>query len=604
MTVESSLQQVKQTRWRPVSGRLGRSLERWPLWGLGVVTVMLISGGGALFYLVTQPPKPNCSHVFWPLASASTRLYCAQELVRNPTLDNLLQAIALVDALATDHPLRGTINPRIEKWSTLALDRAEETFHQGNLKRAIEYARKIPTKTAAAKQVQARIARWQKIWAEGEEINDTVTAALAQEDWRRAFSAMVDWLYVENRYWSKVRYEEVSDIIIQAQKDEKLVVEAERLVKRGGFENLERALGLARQLPSETIFKRSRLKIFNGVADQFVAIAETALDQKRLREATDALSLIPRESNVWSYAQDLIKIANATSLTWAVSSDSYLRAMEELREIPKSSRLYGKAQQLIARWQGQIASVKVLEEAQTRAVGGDPEDLRAAIAQARLVASSSDKWEEAQSNIQDWRQQLELFEDQPILDYAEELSLAGDPASLRSAIAQVRKIGPGRLLYAEAQSRLRYWQSQLEDFSRPSRYASGSQESVSLALAPARQSSTDSSLEFENLESNRTLLVQARRVAQAGDSQSLLQAMNTANQVPINSVDRYEAELEIENWANQLLTLAVQEAPRDLRAAIALAQKVPPYSQVHSAAQAQIQTWQRSQPKPPSTGQP
>ena len=316
--------------------------------------------------LITQPPKPNCSFVVWPIAPASVRLYCAQELTTEPTLDNLIEAIALVDALSEDHPLRGAIDPRIEVWSEMLLDKAEETFNQGDIETAISYAKQIPLKTKAAKLVEERASRWRRIWAEGEAIDARVAFALKEEDWRKAFGLMVDFLYVDNRYFSQTQYENITDVIIQAQKDEKKVIEAEKLFKLGGFENLEKSINIARELSSNTIFTLSQKKIYNGVAEDLLAIAESALAKENLTEAIDSLSLIPRESRLWEYSQDLSKIANATSLTWVVSTDGYESAIRQLSEVPKDSKVYGKAQSLINRWKGEITTVKVLEDAQLR----------------------------------------------------------------------------------------------------------------------------------------------------------------------------------------------------------------------------------------------
>lgn len=573
-------------------------MENWALWGFMALFSSILMGGGAIFSLITQPPKPNCSFVVWPFAPASVRLYCAQELTTEPTLEHLIEAIALVDALDVNHPLRGAINPRIEAWSEMLLDRAETTFNAGEIDRAMEYANKIPNKTKAFKLVQERTSRWRRIWAEGEAIDARVAFALKEEDWRKAFGLMVDFLYIDNRYWSQTQYQTITDIIIQAQKDEKNVVEAENFLKAGGFDNLGKSLGQIRELPSDTIFTLSQFKIFNGVAEKLVKIAETALEREDLTEAIDALSYIPRESRLWDYSQDLSKIANATSLTWAVSSDGYMRAIKELGEVPKTSRLYPKAQALIQRWESQIASVKVLEEAQLKALSGDPKDLLAAIAVARQITRSSDKWEMAQENIHDWSNELERNEDQPILDLADELSVPGNAESLRSAIVQAQKIGPSRLLFEDAQSRISYWRSRLDDlaaynapptrtdFSRidpPSTFEAEIEVEVEDSLSDA----SDFDLEVPELE--ETLLTQAENTASPGSPQDLQAAMDLANQVPLNALDRENADAQIDIWGNQLLALAVDQADVDPQSAIDIAQLLPAYSSQYNQAQQLIE---------------
>lgn len=563
----------------------------------------IVAGGTAVFTLITQPPKPNCNRVLWPIASASVRLYCAQELASEPTLENLIEAIALVDSLPEDHPLRGAINPRIESWSELLLDRAEETFHQGELERAIDFAYKVPLKTEAAKLIEERTSRWRRIWAEGEDIDARVAFALREENWRKAFGLMVDFLYVDNRYWSRTQYRAVTDIIFQAQKDEEKVIEAENLLKADDFDTLEKALSKVRELSANTIFTLSRKKIFNGVAQKFVKIAETALAREDLTKALDALAYIPRESRLWPYAQDLSKIANATSLTWGVSSNSYQRAIDSLASIPRSSKLYGKAQGLIQRWRARIASVEILEEAQLVSLSGNPKDLVRAISMARQVGRSSDKWESAQENIRDWSNQIEMIEDQPILELADELSVPGDERALRSAIVQAQKIGPSRVMFDEAQSRISYWRSRLNDLNDVANYQPPQvieqdpatfETSIFTDFDPP--TNEPEQVEPEPQGTGDNLLAQAQQFAIDRTPTGLRSAMETANRVPLESVDRFEADAAIETWGDQLLAQATEQAEIDPQQAITIAQLVPGYSRAYGQAQTLIERLSRLEP--------
>jgi len=116
-------------RGEVLSRRRGRLIENWALLGCLALGGSIVMSGLAAFSLLTQPPKPNCSFVFWPMAPASVRLYCAQELTQPPPLENLIEAINLVDVLSVYHPLSGAIYPRIETWSDMLLDRAQNNFY-------------------------------------------------------------------------------------------------------------------------------------------------------------------------------------------------------------------------------------------------------------------------------------------------------------------------------------------------------------------------------------------------------------------------------------------------------------------------------------------
>ena len=249
---------------------------------------------------------------------------------------------------------------------------------------------------------------------------------------------------------------------------------------------------------------------------------------------------------------------------------------------------------MIQRWQAQIASVQVLEEAQLKALSGDPNDLQAAIAVARQISRSSDQWDMAQENIRDWSNELERGEDQPILDLADELSVPGTEDSLRSAIAQAQKIGSSRLLFEDAQSRISYWRSRLDDLttynvSRPTSDFQGIDESASFEEDEVELLPETLDLEPEIPEPQETLLTQAQNTAIQGSPPDLQSAMDLANQVPISSSDRAEADSSIEAWGNQLFELAIEQAEANPQEAIAIAQRIPAFSSFYNQAQQLIQ---------------
>ncbi|MFM6255829.1 MAG: chromosome segregation ATPase, partial [Dolichospermum sp.] len=71
----------------------------------------------AISMLFKLPSAPNCPQIFWPLASASVRVHCARLAASKQTVNDLLQAIALVKQLPENHPLREEINRFLEQWS-------------------------------------------------------------------------------------------------------------------------------------------------------------------------------------------------------------------------------------------------------------------------------------------------------------------------------------------------------------------------------------------------------------------------------------------------------------------------------------------------------
>lgn len=552
-----------------------RFLKYWPLWGIVAIALSGGVGYGSYRLLLHQPAKPNCAQVFWPFASGSLRIYCAQERANQQTLEDLFAAIALVDDLDAKHPLRPAINPLIEQWSTQALDLAEKAFHAGKLDRAIEFAKKIPAQTTAYQLVKERVEKWQRIWAEGEDIYNRAEAALNNEEWRKSYNILIKLVQVDNRYWSGTQYDAMTEKIIVAQKDERKLVKAKQLLRRGGLENLSESLGLVQELIADSVYHRSARKTQNSIANQLMTIAESALERRSYSASMDALQLIPQDTPVWSQAQDFMKIAQASAAAGNGSVVNLEDAIRQASQLQANSPFYGKAQTLIARWQQEITDIQLLQTAQLQAQTGDINDLATAVSRAQQIPSGSDRWQEAQQDIDQWQSQIQIREDQPFLDRADQLALQGSPAALESAIQEASKIGPGRALYDEAQLRISDWQYQLQ---------------------PPATTPLDTPLPTVPTNQGEQLLQSAENIANKGTPKALVQAIARANQIELESPASFQAQVSIDSWSEELLNMARAQALTDPVAAIAIAQQIPSGSKIYDAAQLQIQTWQRREP--------
>ncbi|NJM95737.1 MAG: hypothetical protein HC792_06275, partial [Acaryochloridaceae cyanobacterium CSU_5_19] len=144
-------------------------------------------------------------------------------------------------------------------------------------------------------------------------------------------------------------------------------------------------------------------------------------------------------ATAWQAAQDLTKIAQASTSAWNGTIVGLEDAIQQAYKLGTDRPLYLKAQALIARWQGEIGNVRLLQEAQARAKTGDLQDLTSAVSQAQQVASNSDQFEVAQQEIEEWQSSIETRQDQPILDRADQLALSGNRSGLQAAIKEAQK---------------------------------------------------------------------------------------------------------------------------------------------------------------------
>jgi len=556
--------------------RIGEALERvplptnWVFWA-GVGTVGFASAGAlAIALLLRVPGIPNCPRIFWPTASASLRLYCAQVAADKQTLDNLLEAIALVNGLPANHPLRPDINRLVEQWSLQVLEQGELAFQSGQLERAIEISHQVPKNTRAHQLVPQQIDRWRDLWLRAEKIYQKAESALQQENWRRAFTHAVHLLAVDNRYWETTRYEELNQKILVAQQDDKKLSKAKFLFRQGGLDNLSAALQLIAELSPNTYFHETAQATQTDISRNLLDLAAAALANQNLQEATNIAGRIPTSVSLWAEAQDFMELAQAEASTWSDDISGLESAISEAKKLGTNRPLYERAQELIAGWKLEIAALKILNPARSLAQQGDTRSLNSAIAQVQVIPPGNPRWSAAQQDINQWTQQVQTIEDQPTLDQADQFASVGDLASLNSAVRTARRIGPGRALYQEAQSKIQDWVEQLQ-------------------AAKAQQQQAQ---ELQQLDGRSQQLMQSGwDLAVQGTPKALASAIQVANQVSSFSSQRAEADAAIEQWSQEILEMARQRASYDRAGAIAIAQLVPRSTGAFAAAQSDIQLW-------------
>lgn len=592
----------------PSSSLVGvRWLRRWPIFVLVIFGILGTVGTTAIVSLFRIPSLPNCRAVFWPTASASLRLQCAETYANQGDVKNLLAAIALVDQLPEDHPLRFDINNRIENWATQVLDLAERFFEEGDLERAISSAQQIPDKTAAAGLVEARIERWQRIWKEGEENFNVAVTKLKEKNFQSAFTLSVALLDVPNKFWATTKYNELTKMISQARDDSRKMSQALGLAKEGTVKGFTEALKKLKEIAEDSVFYGEAQSQRKDIAGQMLKAGEDLLANRKVSDAQAMLSAIPRDTGLDKEIADFQIFVTAYQQAWSGTVGGLENAIKRMQGLGRNRPGYAKGQRLIAQWQGELQNVALLNQAKERASRGSTGDLTAAISVAQQVSQSSPQWEEASTQIGRWQSRVQTVQDRPILERADQLASAGTPDSLRAAIQEARKISSGRSLSQEAGERVDNWTERIQrvedqpvlDQAR-ARARSGD---LSGAIAIANRIGEGRSLyraaqedvrTWQNRESGRARLSEAADIASRGDADSLVSAIATAQRVPAESDSRTSADSQINSWSWDLMRQAESAANRNIETAISLASQIPSQAEAYGPAQVRIKNWQET----------
>ena len=597
------------------SGKWPRWMKSWTLW---LVLLMLIPGSVgflAVAMLLKLPTAPNCPSIFWPLASASVRLHCAQLAASKETVNDLLQAIALVKQLPQNHPLHGEIDRFIEEWSRDILKLADQSFQTGNLEEAIATAQKIPQDVVAYKLVDEQIGKWQSIWSKAEATYNGAIAEVKERHWQSAFMLSAKMLRVDNQYWASIKYDQLNLLIARAREDGDKLGKAENLASSKVVDNLLEAIKLAESIGQESYIYQKAQSAIPEFGRKMLELAQAKLDNRDADEALNIARQIPESAKLQAETDDFLAIADAKRSAWIGNVSGLEAAIAQAQQIDPSRPVYNEAQQLIARWQLEIEDVANLEKARILASQGTVPNLTAAIAQVELIPASNPRATEARQEMSRWRAQVETIEDQPYLDRADQIAVFEDINSLQAAIAQASEIRRGRALYPEAQKKVRTWVGKIQRI-QDQPYLDQAQElaqsgNLTAAIAAAQQiASSGRALsgeaqaainDWEGQIRTKENWKKAQEVGATGTPEALVEAIRLADRVSNNSILRMDANQAIDQWSQQLLEIARSQGQSDIARGIDIAKSIPRGSAAYSPAQEQIKAWQQflnPQPSP------
>lgn len=588
----------------------------WQMWQLWGIILVLCSGGigyGATAMLLKLPKTQSCSKVFWPIASASVRLYCAQTAAEDRDVKGLLSAIDLVAVLPEAHPLRPEINRNIDRWATSILNIGEEKFQSGNLEEAIATARQIPNNVSAKELVDEKIANWESVWSDGEEIYLEVEDRLREADWNGAFNWAVRLTDSPNEYWATTKYEESINNINVAQEENASLSKAQLQVSSGKVDDLILAIDRADKIDRNSYAYDQAREIIAEAKGKLVAKVEQLIEEQQWRELLQITTRIPRNLGLQKRNRDWQILANAGSSAELDTVFGMEDAIEEAQKLEKDSEYYPLGQKLIRRWQLEIDDVANLSKARELARVGTISGLNKAIAQAREIPSANPRYSEARQEIAKWRGQIQTIEDRPVLNRARELAYGNNVKAWQRAIAEANLIASSSPLYSEAQGYIRTWRGnvqQVEDrpildeaesFANIDNYPAAIETAQKISSGRSLYAEAQSKIALWQQEiDGQRYYREATELAIQGTPEALARAIRTAKQVSANSSVRSQAVQNANDWAAQILSIARQAADSSLERAIAIAQQVPSGTTSFTPAQKDIKVWQiRANPPQP-----
>lgn len=589
-------------------GQVQDKAERFPLqfWALLLIFLSTGVGFGATTLLLKLPKSPQCSRMFWPVASASMRLYCAQLAAAERTVDSLLEAIKLVASLPPSHPLYSEANRKIEDWAEDILDLAEESYQEGQLQQAIAIARRIPDHVEAYRVVEERISQWQEVWNKGETIYAEVEAHLRKTRWNDAFRSAVRLLNLDNRYWETVRYDEAIKNIQLAQEESAKLNTAFRILRRGGLDNWLKAIEEGKKIPKQSYAYEEAQSLISQAKEKINDYVVNLIDRRDWQTLANTVERLPQGVFSAEDTNDWQLLATAGTEAQSGTLAGIQVAIATLERLTDQTRPdYELAQTLLAGWRTEETALTQLAQARETAASGSVEALNEAIAQAQQIGSDNPRYQDARQDISNWTKQVQISEDQPLLSRAREIAASGNINDLEQAIQQAQAIGRDRALYGEARQEIREWRASIQrQEDQPlldQAQALANSQNFAAAIGIAQQISGDRALGPEarrkirgwrqEIWSQQTLQ-RAYGLASARTAEALGRAIALARQIPYSTQAGSQRTQAINSWSYQLLAIAQERASISaFNEALRLARMIPKESAAYSTAQDLIEEW-------------
>lgn len=251
--------------------------------------------------------------------------------------------------------------------------------------------------------------------------------------------------------------------------------------------------------------------------------------------------------------KDVAYLEKARRLARAGTVRDLRAAIAEAEQVSRNNPVWDEAEAEITGWTNQIEITEdrpYLTQAEQLANYADRASLEAAIAAANRIAPGRALYQEAQQKTEMWRQEIQRVEDRPMLDQAWNLA---DLGNLKAAIAMAQTIRSGRVLYQEAQSAIQTWQQQISDrdtLDRAYKMGDRAQSASRLldAIEVANQVSSSSNLRYSADAAINDWSQRLLAIAQQESTYNLPGAIEVAKKIPDYSPVYGLARREIEAW--------------------------------------------------------
>ncbi|MGL5508368.1 MAG: hypothetical protein ACRDB1_02035, partial [Microcoleaceae cyanobacterium] len=395
--------------------------------------------------------------------------------------------------------------------------------------------------------------------------------ALKSQDWTKASAYAGALSQLKNQHWREKRYKEVLEKIAVEQKGFDKLKDARQLINQQTDQEYGEAIALANKIDHSLYVWQKAEQDITKWSRQLINMAIKKIDQKDLVGAIAIVNKIPTTHPLHQEAEDLIRLGNAKAAVWNLdnqqrSSVENLTALLDGKaaasQINSNSPYYLQAQNKIQEIEKELTAWHQIELASTIANIGQPWALQIAAEQVSLIPPNQVGGKKAATLGTQWQKDQQIINARPHLILAKQLAKSETVDGLNNAIQQANYIPQGHPLRIESQTFIAQWRKQVQVIE--------DQPMLAEAKALAKEGKlTQAITAAAKIPKGRALYPEAQQLMgewttekQIGEDQPILneasilanqgrygEAMNLAYQIGYDRVLYNEAQNAIARWS-------------------------------------------------------
>jgi hypothetical protein len=228
-------------------------------------------------------------------------------------------------------------------------------------------------------------------------------------------------------------------------------------------EPIVNAMKLANQIDSSTYVYHEGQILRSKWSKHLVGLSINSYKAQNFNEAIALVKKVPQDTSIYAEAQDWVKLNQAH--VWAGKKHmlAMMDAIAQVKKIPKTSPISTLARVQRSNWESRLKQQTQLQWARSIASFQQPATLALAIATAKQVPAQSEVGQTVQSEIADWSRQIETIDNRVILAKAKQMVSKGESlANLKAAVRLAKNITPDRPLGEEITGYVAAWNEKIQ----------------------------------------------------------------------------------------------------------------------------------------------